>query len=106
MDRETKEIKLGEHTFVLKTYATGRETQAIQSVYFKGTKIGISDGTPTFSDLDPSVQFDVQQEMVRQMVVSLDGSTENIVDRVLDLPNEEYVEIIAILDALVSKKNK
>jgi hypothetical protein len=106
MDRETKEITVGKHLFVAKTYLSARETQAIQQTYYKGTKIEIVGEAPKISEFNPSVQYEVQHEMIRQAVLSMDGDTVNIVDRCLDLPSTEYDTLVAELDALVSKKKK
>lgn len=103
--REEKEIKVGAHIFLVKTYATAREAQAIQQAYFKGAKVEVRGEQPHIAEFDPSVQFVVQQEMVAQMVVSLDGVSEDIVNRCLDLQSGVYDELIRELDTLVAKKN-
>lgn len=104
MDRETKTLKIGSHTFVVKTYATAREANSIQQTYYKGTKVEVVGEQPKISELNPGVGFDVQQELIAQMVVSMDGEADNIVDRCLDLPSDTYNELVAQLDDLVSKK--
>lgn len=104
MDRDTKTVSAGSHEFVVKTYATAREHQAIQQSYFNGTKLEIVGDQPKVSEFNPGVQFEVQKEMVRQMVVLVDGSDENILDRCLDLPSDDFDALSAELDAIVSKK--
>jgi hypothetical protein len=104
MERETLELKIGSRTFVVKAYATAREAQAIQQALFKGTKIEVAGQEPRIADFNPAAQFDLQNAMVAQMVVSLDGGTENITERCLDLPSNVYTELVEKLDALVSKK--
>lgn len=106
MDREQKTIGIGQHKFVIKTYATAREAQAIQSVYFKGLKVEVAGSAPKINDLDPGVHFEAQAEMIRQMVVSMDGSADNLIERCKDLRSEEYDELVAAVDELVSKKKK
>lgn len=110
MERDTKElvITLGEsltgHRFKVKTYATAREANAIQQAYFKGAKLEVVGEQPKISEFNPGVQFEVHQEMIRQMVVEMDGSAENLVDRCLELPNDAFNELVQELDQLVSKK--
>lgn len=104
MDRETKELHLDKYTFVVKTYATAREAHIIQQAYFKGMKVEVVGQEPKISEFSPSVQFDMQQEMIAQMVVSLDGNSQNVANRCLELPNDVYAELVAELDDLVSKK--
>lgn len=102
--RETKTITVDSHTFEVKTYATAREVKAIQSSYFKGAKVEIIGEQPKISEFNPAVQGEVEKAMIAEMVVTFDGTTDNIVERCLDLPNEVYTELVAELDALVSKK--
>lgn len=104
MDRPTQELKAGEHTLIVKTYATAREFQAIQQTGLKSTKIEMAGETPKVSDFDASVIFEMHQELVRQMVVSLDGSAENVLDRCLELPSDDYDLIVTALDQIVTKK--
>lgn len=104
MDRPTKEIQIEGHAFTVKTYATAREAQAIQQVLFSGTKVEVSGETPRISDFNPAVQFDLQNEMIAQMVLKMDGSTDKIVERCLDLPSTTYNALVSELDTLVSKK--
>lgn len=104
MDRETKKITAGGHSFTVKTYATAREAHAIQQAYFKGTKLEVVGEQPKISEFNPGVQFEVYQEMVRQMVVDMDDVAEEIVDRCVDLPSEHFDELIAELDGLIAKK--
>jgi len=104
MERDTKELKAGNHTLIAKTYATAREYQAIQQAYFTGTKLEVVGDQPKISEFNPGVQFDVHQEMIRQMVVSMDGDGANVVERCLDLPSDVFDEVTAALDAIVTKK--
>lgn len=104
MDRPTKELQIESHAFTVKTYATAREAQAIQQVLFKGTKVEVAGETPKISDFNPAVQFDLQNEMIAQMVLKMDGSADTIVERCLDLPSTTYDALIKELDILVSKK--
>jgi len=104
MDRETQNIKIGTNEFIVKSYATAREANAIQQAYFKGTKMEVVGEQPKISEFNPGVQFEVSQEMIAQMVISVNGTGEATIDRCLDLPNTEFNELIAALDAIVSKK--
>lgn len=104
MERETKNIKIGEHQYTVKTYATARESHTIQQAYFIGTKMEVVGDAPKISEFNPGVQFEVYQEMIKQIVLAMDEVRENIVERCLDLPSTEFDELIAELDALISKK--
>lgn len=104
MDRETTTIVVGPNTFVVKSYATAREKNDIQAVYFRGSKVELVNSQPKLSEFNPAIQFEVQLEMVRQLVISLNGTTEDIAGRCEKLPSDEFDSFIEQLDALVSKK--
>jgi hypothetical protein len=105
MNRETKTIKIGNNEFVVKTYASAREANAIKQAYFKGTKVEVVDEKPRISEFNPTAQQEVEKEMVSQIVVSLNGSIDNVLEKALDLPAAEYNSLVKTLDEIVSKKN-
>lgn len=104
-NRETKKLTIEGHEFVVKTYATAREANAIQQTYLKDSKVEIVGEQPKISDFNPFVRFDVERELVNQLVVSLDGDETNIIERCLDMPSAIYRELVDELDTLVAKKN-
>lgn len=104
MERDTQPLSVGNHTFAVKTYATAREANAIQQALFKGTKVELVGEKPNIAEFNTGAQFEQQQELIRQMVVSMDQVSENIVERCLDLPNEEFDELVVALDVIVAKK--
>lgn len=106
MDRPTQSHQIAGHEFVIKAYATALEANAIQQAYFKGTKLEVVGDQPKITEFNPGVQFEVYREMVRQLVVSMDGSADNLVERCEQLPAEDFDEVVAVLDQLVSKKKK
>lgn len=105
MERETKTIEIGNHKFVVKTYATAKETNAIQSAYFKGSKVEILGEQPKISEFNPNVQYEVKLALIGQIVVEMDGSKDNIVTRCEDLQDEIFQELANQIDTLVAKKN-
>lgn len=104
--RDSKEIQIDGHSFIVKTYASAREANAIQQAYFKGTKVEVVGDQPKISEFNPGIQQEVEKELISQMVLSLDGTTDNMVERCLDFPNDVYADLVSQLDALVSKKKK
>lgn len=62
-DRETRTLTIGQYSFSVKTYATAREVNAIQRVYFRGTKVDVVGQEPRIQEFNPDVQFEVQKEM-------------------------------------------
>ena len=89
MERETKTIKTPKgHTAIIKSYLTARERHAIDRKYLKDTSInqqGAGDIKLPANDL-----IDYGIEMIKAVVVSFDDTTENPVDKILDLPVSEF----------------
>lgn len=105
MERETKTFKTPHgHEIEIVTYATGREVRSIESKYYAKAKLDLVAGQPKITDMDLSAQFEVEQEMVRLLVKSVDGNKENILDTVLELRSEDYEFVIVQLNEITKKK--
>lgn len=105
MERETKKIKLNSGTeVVVKSYATGREVRGIEQKYYGKAKVDMVAGQPKITDMDLTATFEVEQEMIRVLVESINGSTEDVLNKVLDLKSEEYEAVIAELNEITKKK--
>lgn len=103
--RETTTFTHEGRDYVVKTYASAREMKAIQEILFRGAKIEMQPGKePKLSDLDPTIQYDIQVEMVRQFIVSIDGTTDRLVERCEDLPHAVFDDLVIKLDGLIAKK--
>lgn len=104
MERELKTLEIQGHNIVVKAYATARESQAINTAVYKGISIEIVNEAPRLKDFDPSSTFLLHNAMVENLVVSVDGKSENVLDTILDLQSDVFDELIRQLDAVVSKK--
>ena len=106
MERETKTIKTPNCSVVIKSYATAREIQTIESKLFEGMKVGVEKGEPSLQGFSPASQVNVEHEMIRLLVVSIDSITENILNHALDvIRSEDYDAIIAALNEITKKKS-
>lgn len=107
MERETKEFKTTFGTTLkIKTYLTGGESRAIEGKYLSMAKMDLKGSEPVFKDVDLNVSFEVEKELIKIAVVSLNGSTENILDTILNLRADDYEEVVAELNLLTKKKSK
>lgn len=108
--RETVEVTtpLTNKKIILKGYVNGRIKQAISAALF---------GDSTFSAGDPkSATFsgkaiqDSTNVAFEQLVLSIDGSSDNILESILDLPEDDYefvkTEVDKIQRPLVPKSEK
>lgn len=105
MERETRTFKTPSgHEVVIKTYATGREVRTIENKYYQKSKLELVAGQPKITDMDLSAQFEVEQEMIRLLVDSIDGSKDDVVNKALDLRSQDYEALINELNEVTKKK--
>mgnify|MGYP001413866747 CR=1 FL=1 len=94
MDRSTKVITTeGGHVAVIYDYITGNEARAFKSVSDQGG------GTPEAMDK-------AQDRGIEIAVLSLDGSSEKVVERIGNLPFADYAEIVSAVTELLNPKKK
>lgn len=104
-ERETKTVSLPSGTqVVLKTYLTARENMAIDKVLMQGAKVRTVAGNAVIEDMDISAVQESEKESIKQLVVSVNGSAENNLERILDFSLDDYNALIAEINT-VSKKN-
>lgn len=95
MPRPTREFKTSAgHTLVLNEYITGAENWQIREIY-RATAEAKSD-----KDLD------AEKKALELIVVSLDGDTSNVPQRVLDIPLTNYREVVDEITPIVEGKKK
>lgn len=102
--RETKELKVGEHIVVIKTYCTGREYNAIELVYLTGANVSREGAEVVVKGFNPTVEQEASQKAIEMLVVSLDGDANDILNRILDLPHPQYLEVVQALGEVSGKK--
>lgn len=107
MNRETKSFKTpGGHEIVHYTYATGREAREMEAIVLNAVNIDIkADGTPSVKGFDSTSTQRAEETMIRYLVVSVDGKTENVLDIVLDFPQEECEAIVREINKVIKKKS-
>lgn len=102
--RETKPIEVGAHKLTIKTYLTGREHNELERVYLAGTKAKMVNNEVVLDSFSPTIEEDSQMKAIELLVVDLDGDASDILNRVLDLPKNEYLRIVAELGEVTGKK--
>lgn len=100
MDRETIKIKTPLNKEVeIKTYLTAKERNELRNVYLNNMKINTEGGVPTIQEIPGSIVEEAEKKLIELAVVSFDGSSDNILGRLLDSLPEEY-------DFVVNECNK
>lgn len=101
MERPTHELKTGGgHVVVLNDYITGAEHRRIRAHY------GAALRKPEAERDETQIDFEGDNLAFEIAVVSLDGSSENIVSRILDLPLPDFKEIVSEVKELTQGKKK
>lgn len=76
---------------VVRGYATGRIKQAISAVYLSGTTLETKAGqVDSSSSINGMVGQEATNKAFELMVLSVDGNSDNVLDAILDLPEEDY----------------
>lgn len=102
MERETKEITTpGGHVVKLNTWLTGREKRELSSAFLQKVSVG-QDGIQDI-ELTGEIINKVQDLTLENVVVSVDGAVEDIVNKVLDMKSEDYDFIIAEMNKITNK---
>ena len=93
----------GGHTVELKKEMTGRDYRELSDTWMKDVIVEGTANDPKnmkATGMKGTVENEARQKAFELMVVSLDGSTENIVDRIYDLPLSEYDVIVEAVDKI------
>jgi hypothetical protein len=98
MPRPTREFKTsGEHTLVLNDYITGGENWQIRQIYTQGATTKEDAGTTALN---------AEKRAFELIVVSLNGTTEDIANRVMALPLTDYREVVDAITPIFEPKKK
>lgn len=108
MNRETKiiETPVSKLQVVLYMYLTGREVEFVQEPLMQSMSIRPSavGADPQFGALDITKVQESTHRLLQKLVASIDGKTENLLDVILDMHQEDYEFIIAAVNELSKKK--
>ena len=106
MERPTKvlETPIDKHKIEIKTWASGGEMEQIQEVWLEGMEMQVGeDVKPT---LKGSQLTKANHRLIETLVVKFDDSTDGIVEKVLDMKNEDYQFVIGELNEITNPTEK
>jgi|SRR6056297_1723178 len=105
MERETKTIKTpGGFKVELKSYITGREQQEIEKALYRTMKVKGSNVNKGY-EMDTG-DLTVQKNIgISNVVVSVDGQKDRLVDRILDLRSSDYNFVLKKVDEVIEGIN-
>ncbi len=90
-DRETHEIitPLFGHVIVLKSWITGREKQKIDGAMFSNIET-VGEDKNMKPKMSNTMLAGQENASIEAVVISVDGSTENVLDRILDMRVKDF----------------
>jgi hypothetical protein len=108
MERETITITtpIEKHEIVLKSYITGREYRQINTAFMRDVEIeaNAKGETPTMKGLKGSAVEEYENAQLKHVVISIDGSLENVLERILDMRIEDYEFIAKKVRNIIGEK--
>lgn len=86
----------------LKNYMTARERSVIRSIFVNDFKIDVTTILPNNIDNQPQQKREItgeqiiksEEKIIETLVISFDGSSENIINRIMDGSPEDYDFIV------------
>lgn len=101
MERSTKKIKTpGGYEIEMRDYITGREYRLIQSVFLSGMEVRVGvEGTPEMNNAMKPEMIDLAQDKtIEILIVSVNGNKENVLQSVLDMPKDDFDQVVAAMN--------
>lgn len=104
MEREIKKIATPSGIQIeYRTYLIGKEKRSLANIYLQGGLTFDTSGKD-IKGLNSNLVDESQNLLWRTVVVSIDGSSENIAERILEMRAKDYDFICALCDAVNSDK--
>ncbi len=88
------------HSITYKTFINKIEERQLTEIYLQANDAAKA-GTPT-----GRAKFQADDKAFELVIVNLDGTTENILGRILELPTSEYNEMSEIVAKVIEPKKK
>jgi len=104
IETETIETPIGKHKVQLKSWITGRDRRELRSVYLEEAEFGVSEREPQIKGLTGKIVEKAEDKAIEVVVVSVDGSRENVVKRVLDMRDEDYEFVMRRIHQITKEK--
>ncbi len=105
MERTTKKVitPVEKHEVVLKDYITGGEKRSLISIFLNDTELtGNEAGGGSIKGLKGKLIEEAENLALKIVIVSIDGSIENIVSRALDFRAEDYTFLVNEVNKITS----
>lgn len=106
-ERETVSFKTsGGHEIVMNSYITGHESRSIKNIYLSKLEFQQSNHGQSFGGVTGSATIEAENKALEVVVVSVNGQSDKIVDRIMDLPSVDADEIVEKVNEITGGKKK
>lgn len=106
MDRETTTLVVGANTLTVLTYLTGRELRDIQNAMLDNLDMKQKNGETEIGGFKASMLSAQQDKQIEIIVKKFNEETSDIVNKVLDLPSDEFQIVTDYLKKITEKKGQ
>jgi hypothetical protein len=103
-NRDTKTEYIASSQFVFNTYLTGRESREQQQILLKAGSFNMEGKIE--GGIDTSVLQLSADYLIKTLIVSIDGDSTDILNKVLDLKAEDYNKVMEILSDIADVEKK
>lgn len=106
MDYKIIETPIAKDKIELKVWLTGGDRRAIDSILSDEMNISMSGPEMGVTGFKGSVMSKMQDKTFETVIVSINDSKENIVQRVLDMRDEDFDFVVEEINKITKKKIK
>lgn len=105
MERETKTVvtPIGKQKIVLKAWITGREKRELRNVFL--AKVKIAGGVAETDVNSVDVINAAENKAIDTVVVSIDGDSKNLLDKILDMRSQDYNFVIGEINKITREED-
>ena len=108
MERETTivETPIGKNKVEIRNWLTGGERRTLRGTFLNKVGVGMDKLSPEVKDfkLDEEIINEAENRLIKVAVASIDGDKGNILQRILDLRDEDYNFVLQKIDEIIGKK--
>lgn len=106
MERATKVIETptDKHKIEVKTWISGGEMEQIQGVWLEGMEMQV--GEEVKPKLKGSQLTKANHKLIELLVVKFDDSADDVLNKVLEMKNEDYQFLVSALNEITNPTEK
>lgn len=108
MTRETKKIitPIDKHEVVVNTWITGKERRDLQRPFIASMSVSVKGGQPEVEAKETASVIEIVENLtIETVVISVNGKTDDILNEVLNMKNEDFIFVLKEIQKVTSEEN-